>query len=366
MTDVETPPSTARSGGRRPHRHVGWLAGSVVTVLASVLIPAAWPVGADPLASARAQAAQINSTLQADSARLDALSQQYERAQEQVAQLQGQIDQAKTAIAHDQAQVAADQANLRQTALNAYMAGSADSGLESIFGPGGEQAVVTNEYKNLATGNLTSAVDGLNLAQAHLNQQMSQLQAAESQAQAALNQVAAARQAAAATMASQQTTLRSVNGQIAQILAQQQAAAAAAAHQAYLNRLAASQGGSNVPASGGAQRAVQAAESQIGVPYQWGAESPGQGFDCSGLTQWSWRQAGVGIPRTADEQYHAVTRVPLSAMEPGDLVFWGSGGYAEHVAIYIGNGEVVHAPSSGETVREQAIWSDGLLGAGRP
>ena len=323
-------------------------------------------MGADPLGSARAQAAQVNAQLQADAARLDALSQQFELAQERVQQLQTQVAQTKTAIVQDQAQVAADQASLRQSALNAYMAGSADSGLESIFGPGGEQAVVTDEYKSLATGDLTTAVDGLNIAQAHLAQQETQLQATENQAQAALNQVAAAKASAQATLNAQASLLHSLNGQIAGLVAQQQRAAQAAAYQAYLTKLGASHGGSNVPAAGGAQRAVQAAESQIGVPYQWGGESPGVGFDCSGLTQWSWGQAGVGIPRTADAQYHSVAWVPLSAMQPGDLVFWGSGGYADHVAIYVGNGMVVHAPSSGERVREQAIWGDGLLGAGRP
>lgn len=365
MTDVETP-STARSRGRRSLVFTGSVAGSVVTVLATVLLPAARPVGADPLGSAKAQAAQVNAQLQADGARLDALSQQYEMAQQQVAQAQAAIQQNKAAIAQDQAQVATDQANLRHAALNAYMAGSADSGLESIFGPGGEQAVVTNEYKSLATGNLTTAVDGLNLAEARLAQQQGQLQTNENQAQAALSQVAAARQAALATMNAQQATLHSLNSQIAQLVAQQQKAAEAAAYQAYLSRVGSSHGGGNVPAAGGAQRAVQAAESQIGVPYEWGGEQPGVGFDCSGLTQWSWGQAGVGIPRTADEQYHAVAWVPLSSMEPGDLVFWGSGGYADHVAIYVGNGMVVHAPSSGQTVREQAIWDNGLLGAGRP
>lgn len=308
----------------------------------------------------------MNTQLRIDGARLDALSQQFELAQEKVQALQSQITQTKATIVADQAQVATDQANLRSQALNAYMAGSADSGLESIFGPGGEQAVVTNEYKTLATGNLTNSVDGLTIAQAHLAQQENQLQSTEDQAQAALNQVAAAKQAAQATMNAEQATLRGLNGQISQLVAQQQQAAEAASYQAYLTRIGSSHGGSNVPAAGGAGRAVQAAESQIGVPYQWGGESPGVGFDCSGLTQWSWGQAGVSIPRTADAQYHSVAWVPLSAMEPGDLVFWGSGGYADHVAIYVGNGMVVHAPSSGQTVREQAIWSDGLLGAGRP
>ncbi len=307
----------------------------------------------------------MNAQLQADAARLDALSQQYELALQHVQQIQGQIDQTKAAIAQDQAQVSADQASLRDAALRAYMAGTTDSGLDAIFGPGGEQAVVTDEYKSLASGNLSTSVDTLRLAQGKLAAQQSQLQSSENQAQAALAAAAAAKSAAAATLASQQATLRALNGQIATFVAQQRAAAEAAAYQAYLNRINQANFAS-LGADGRAGTAVRAAESQIGVPYQWGGESPGRGFDCSGLTQWAWGQAGVGIPRTADAQFHSIPRVPMSDLQPGDLVFWGSGGYAEHVGMYVGNGDVVHAPSSGETVRVQAIWYNGLLGAGRP
>ena len=322
-------------------------------MVAFVLPPLARGAGADPLSNARAQAAQVNAQLQADSSKLDALDQQYELAQERVSSIQAQMNQVRASIAQDEAQVAADQANLRTEALQTYEKGASDSGLGGVFGATGEQAAVTSEYKQLAANSVTSAIDALQTAQAKLNAEEAQLQANDSQAQAALDQAAAARNAANATAASEQGTLRSLNGQIASLVAQQNTRANLGAF-------------GNPPPNGAGAVAVRAAESQIGVPYQWGAESPGQGFDCSGLTQWSWRQAGVSIPRTADAQMQAVARVPLSAMEPGDLVFWGSGGYAQHVGIYVGNGDVVHAPSSGQDVQIQPIWSNGLLGAGRP
>ena len=99
----------------------------------------------------------------------------------------------------------------------------------------------------------------------------------------------------------------------------------------------------NLPAAGGAATAVAAAESQIGVPYVWGGESPGHGFDCSGLTQWAWRQAGVDLPRTAAAQYGAIPHVPLSDLQPGDLLFWGFGGIS-HVGMYVGGGDFINAP----------------------
>jgi peptidoglycan DL-endopeptidase CwlO len=325
-------------------------------VVASLLVQATTPVGADPLGSARAQAAQISAQLHADGARLDALLQQYENAQQQLAAVTAQISQIRTSIAQDQSQVATDQSALRQEALNNYETGVTVSGL-TIVGGGGEKAAAADEYQNLAAGTMTTAVDTLRQAESHLSAQEVQLQASLAQAQAALAQATAARNAALATTASEQSTLRSVNGQIAQLVAAQQVPRPIPGIGAGIG---------NPPPNGAAGRAVQAAESQIGVPYQWGAESPGVGFDCSGLTQWSWGQAGVSIPRTSEGQYGAVAHVPMSSVEPGDLIFWGSGGNATHVGIYVGNGDVVHAPSTGGRVEVVPIWSGGLMGAGRP
>jgi cell wall-associated NlpC family hydrolase len=365
VTDVE-PISTARTGGRTRLRYrAAALAGAVITAATSIGI-AAPGASADPIAAAKAQAAQIAAQVAADGAKLDVLSQQYEAAQAKVGALQAQITQTKATIAADQDAVAADQANLRAQALEAYMTGGDASGLENLFTPAGNQAAAS-EYRSVASGNVSNAVDALHVAETKLSDQQNQLQGSENQAAAALAQVDASRRAAEATMGSEQSALRSANGQVAALIAQQQAAEEAAAHAAYLARLAAQRSVvSNVPANGAAGKAVAAAESQLGVPYHYGMESPGVGFDCSGLTQWAWGQAGVGIPRTAAAQYDAITHIPLSAMHPGDLVFWDEGGTIGHVAIYIGNGNVIHAPSTGSTVRVQAIWSDGLVGAGRP
>jgi len=358
VTDVEIT-STAGSGRRNPLFRVAVVAGSVVTASASVLLPSAWPSGAAPLGSARAQAAQIGSQLQADQARLDALDQQYELAEEQLSGIQDQIAQVSATISQDENMVAADQVDLRAEALANYESGESDSGLQGVFGDSDEQAAATEEYDSLAAGDMSTAVDDLRLAQVQLDDKQAQLESAESQAQSVAGQIATERNAAQATADEEQATLNSVNSQIAELLAEQQAAS----HAAYLGELR--DGLANPPPNGAAGVAVRAAESQIGVPYQWGAEDPGHGFDCSGLTQWSWGQAGVSIPRTANDQYDAVARVPLADMEPGDLVFWGSGGYAEHVGMYVGNGDVVDAPSTGQDVQIQPIWSDGLLGAGR-
>ena len=95
---------------------------------------------------------------------------------------------------------------------------------------------------------------------------------------------------------------------------------------------------------------MQAAESQIGVPYVWGGESPkgsaSPGFDCSGLTAWSWGQVGVGLPHYSGAQMSDSTPVPVSDLQPGDLLFYGPGG-SEHVAMYVGGGSMIEAPYTG-------------------
>ncbi|MFE9095225.1 NlpC/P60 family protein [Streptomyces sp. NPDC007264] len=106
------------------------------------------------------------------------------------------------------------------------------------------------------------------------------------------------------------------------------------------------------PASGRAAAAVAAARSALGRPYVWGANGPG-GFDCSGLMQWAYARAGVGLPRTSQQQRYAGHQVPLSGARPGDLVVYRSD--ASHVAMYVGGGRVIHAPHPGAAVRYDPV-----------
>ncbi|MEV0169634.1 NlpC/P60 family protein [Streptomyces sp. NPDC050803] len=110
--------------------------------------------------------------------------------------------------------------------------------------------------------------------------------------------------------------------------------------------------GGAVPASGRAAAAVAAARSAVGKPYVWGANGP-NGFDCSGLMQWSYAQAGVSLPRTSQGQRYAGRQVPLAQAQPGDLVTYR--GDASHVGMYMGNGQVVHAPYPGAPVRYDPV-----------
>ncbi|MEV8531024.1 NlpC/P60 family protein [Streptomyces sp. NPDC051211] len=114
-------------------------------------------------------------------------------------------------------------------------------------------------------------------------------------------------------------------------------------------------------AAGGA--ALGYATAQLGKPYVWGAEGPAS-FDCSGLTSQAWAHAGRTIPRTSQEQWAQLPKVPLDQLRPGDLVVYFP--KATHVAIYAGDGKVIQAPRPGAKVKVSPIAANPLLGAVRP
>ncbi|MDX3527936.1 NlpC/P60 family protein [Streptomyces sp. ID05-39B] len=122
-------------------------------------------------------------------------------------------------------------------------------------------------------------------------------------------------------------------------------------------------GPEGAPATGRAGAALAAARSALGRPYVWGANGP-TGFDCSGLVQWSYAQAGVGLPRTSQAQAHAGRRVPLSQARPGDIVTYRSD--ASHVGMYAGNGQVIHAPYPGAPVRYDPVGMMPVSSVTRP
>jgi cell wall-associated NlpC family hydrolase len=106
--------------------------------------------------------------------------------------------------------------------------------------------------------------------------------------------------------------------------------------------------------------ALAVAQQQIGDPEQSGGTGP-DSFDCSGLTQYSFAQAGRSIPRTAQEQYDASVHKPQSAKEPGDLIFFSDGSGIYHVGIFEGGSNMIAVSSSAGSVQRQAIWDSNYL-----
>jgi cell wall-associated NlpC family hydrolase len=200
-------------------------------------------------------------------------------------------------------------------------------------------------------------------------------------ANAAQRQVAAAQVVHNAQVAQQRTTLSSISSARTQIqgLLSQQNALLGQLKASQQRRLAAAQAAQtehqvtlrtsyhpptyNGAASGRASVAIQFAYAQLGKPYQWGGAGP-DSFDCSGLTMRAWGAAGVGLPHSAAGQQAELPSVPLSALEPGDLVFYGDPAF--HTAIYIGGGRIIQAPHTGTVVQISSLSDMPPTSAGRP
>jgi peptidoglycan DL-endopeptidase CwlO len=123
----------------------------------------------------------------------------------------------------------------------------------------------------------------------------------------------------------------------------------------------------NGPASGSARLALEYAYAQKGAPYRYGGTGPyNSGFDCSGLVMMAWRHAGVSLPRVVPDQFNATRRVSRGDLQPGDLVFFDG---LNHVGIYVGNNQFLHAPHTGTVVQIASLsgyYSSAYYGAGRP
>lgn len=111
------------------------------------------------------------------------------------------------------------------------------------------------------------------------------------------------------------------------------------------------------------KRAIAYATNQIGKDYEWGAEGP-KTFDCSGLTLRAWQAAGQEIPRTSQEQWKQLERIPLKNMRPGDLIIYKKD--ASHVGMYVGDGAMVNAPRTGRQIRVEGAGALPILGVVRP
>lgn len=195
---------------------------------------------------------------------------------------------------------------------------------------------------------------------------------------ARLDEMAAKRGDIQQMLAEQQTLYETLNKDYQDYLAAQEAAAAAAASNETMIAGDPGTGGTGGDTGGGgyvpppnatgAQVAIDAARSVLGVQYVWGSADPGTGFDCSGLTMWAWAQAGVYLPHSSVSQYSTLPHVAVSDMQPGDLLFFYSP--ISHVALYIGGGMMIHArhPGPGGEVQLGSVSGYGtpVVGVARP
>jgi cell wall-associated NlpC family hydrolase len=363
-----------------------------VAGLVAIAMPIAAPGAgaASPLSLAQARAAQIEAEIQQTGQQIDALDQQYEAAQAKKASVDHQITLTEAQISVSLGKVAKDKSVLHKAAIEAYVTGGTSAASEAIFSSSQTAAMDSTVYTQVIAGDLNISMADLHTAIAQLDAQRQTLDNEDAQAAQAIATARGAYVKAQALESEQSAALAQVKGQIATLVAEQQAATVAAQRAAAEAAVAsasasASASGSYAPApsshstaprsaapppppapGGGAAEAVRAAESQLGVPYVWGAEDPGHGFDCSGLTAWAWSQAGVYLPHYSGAQMADTTPVPVSDLQPGDLLFYGPGGSA-HVAMYVGGGEMIEATFPGTVVRIDPVrLGYTFAGAGRP
>jgi peptidoglycan DL-endopeptidase CwlO len=330
---------------------------------------------ADPsLGSATAQA----KALTADVARLELqaeiASQKYDAAEERL----GEVTTAYLSAEERSGQLSQDQA--QQTAV-------AMQRIRYLYMSGGELGLYAQALNgtniNDVLDELVSVSHVINADAAAIRTTGSGVAAANAEV-AALNSLADQRttyQTAAALaqaqvlglLQEQQQALSSANALVRQLVAQQQAEQAAAEEAQAAGSLAiASSAPTTLPPGTPAAvvTAITAAETKVGDPYVYAATGP-NAFDCSGLTQWAYRQAGIDLPRTAAEQWFSSTMHPaLSQLEPGDLLFYATDLSVEasihHVTMYIGDGYMIEAPHTGAFVHITPVYLDGYYGATRP
>jgi cell wall-associated NlpC family hydrolase len=301
-------------------------------------------------------------------------------------------------------QVARTTALLQKDAVLSYVFDSVDVGAIGIFTQNQNQVDARSVYNAQVIGDITAVEANLSREQQTLqsvqrnqHEQRDQVAQATNEAALLVSQNNAVEAATSHELATMNTTLKHLV-ELAAVAAARKAAAEEAARQSAAEAAAAAgavavageTGGSSgiiaaLHGSGGSisgsasgtsagEAAFAAAQTQIGVPYVWGGESPGQGFDCSGLTQWAWAQAGVSIPRTAAEQWYALPHVSLSQLQPGDLLFYynlDGDNTIDHVVMYGGSGPfgadtTIAAAYTGTDISLYPAFTSGLIGAARP
>jgi cell wall-associated NlpC family hydrolase len=181
------------------------------------------------------------------------------------------------------------------------------------------------------------------------------------EAQKLLNSLTAQEKARLAALAAKQEAEARKRAQ--ELAAQQKAAAQKAAKAAQSAGSTGSTGSGSAANTSIAQQVIAFARDQLGKPYVWGATGP-DSFDCSGLTQAAYKAAGINLPRTTWDQVNVGHRVSVDALQPGDLIFFYSD--ISHVGLYIGDGQMIHAPHTGTVVKIAPITEMPIYAGVRP
>jgi cell wall-associated NlpC family hydrolase len=345
---------------------------------ASPSVPATPPTPPTPSGNARERAHQLRGQLAQLQNQAEQATEDYDAAQSQLGQVvtahllaEQQLEQAQNTVV-----VANDAETATIRAL--YRAGGSGALYATVFSSANPADVFSrlNAVQHLVSGQQLAARSAAGVVgdaasiEAHLADLARQRTTLSARTSALMNRVQLA-------VGQQQQLIAQADAEVLQLeqaeAAQVAAASAARAAQTLdAARAAAAPGGPGdvaAPNTDVAGAATAAARRQLGKPYQWGATGPGS-FDCSGLTGWAYDQAGVLLPRTSRQQWFAGPHPGLGYLQPGDLLFWATNpadpATIHHVALYIGNDQMIAAPHTGAAVTVQPVYLDGYIGAVRP
>ncbi|WP_332262222.1 C40 family peptidase [Kitasatospora mediocidica] len=319
---------------------------------------------------------QVKSQVDALNAQAETASQQLDGAQEKQADLTKQVGQLQDQVARQQDQVTNLQGGLAEVAANQYASGGISPTVQLMLSASPDTFLTQAGSVSQMNSTQSETLKDLQQQQQKLDQDKADAQSKLADLAATTQTLQAAKTDVQAKLAKAQDLLNSLTEQQRQQMA---AAEAKAAADSAAKASAAAQAAGGQAASRGATRtdltstaganpqaaaAVAAAESKLGAPYVYGATGPGS-FDCSGLTQWAYAQAGVSLPRTSQEQeaYGTNLGTNLANAQIGDLIIFYGG---DHVGIYVGGGNVIHAPHTGSVVRYEAASNMPITAIVRP
>ena len=372
------------------------LAGLVASLM---LVPA--DAGAQTIAQTQAEIGQLSAELAQQSRTSETTANAYDTAKVELANLTYNIRSLHVEEIKKRAAVAQTAQELQTAVVLAYVLGAADAQILSIFNQNATQSDARKVYENQVIGDLNRIKNRYEAQKLSLDSTINQVSRQQAKAQQQtyamenlLAQNIRNENATRATLAVVTRTLRAKiisyeislgvrSAQRHDLAGEEQAIAAASAVGGQtaanavteaIQRATVTTAIAQVGSSAQGLAALHAAESQIGVPYVWGGETPGVGFDCSGLVAWAWAKAGIKIPRTTETQWPAMLHVPLTALQPGDLLFYynlDGDHVVDHVVMYAGSGPwgsstIIAAAHSGTTVSLAPIFTAGLIGAARP
>ncbi len=301
---------------------------------------------------------QIQARINQLTSQFDQASQQLDQAGQQLSVAQSKLSQVRVHLNHANAEFQAAQASVAEAAAAAFE----DAGATSMAGvlTSGNPSVVLRQGSLLMewSGNRTAETQQLLTDASQLAGVEQEMQRTEAGIASLKGQLAAHKNSLGKLITTEKATLASLTvPQQQMVVSHSIGANGSPTPQAYTG-----------PTTTQAEKAVAFAYAQLGCPYLYGGTGPCHlGFDCSGLAQAAWASAGAQIPRDSYEQWAALPHVPLSSIEPGDLLIYNGEG---HVAIYVGGGNIIDAPQTGmdvEKIPMSTSWyADNLDGVLRP